>query len=142
MTLSVTLAALLLVALGRASSAGPIDPDVADQVCSTLEQSSTVSPMALANACEQAALLRKQRADARDGAERQQELIYEATDLFMAAKGELMADNFQVGVNALAKSGEIYRNVHDHAATSGLRQKAQIGITAVTSTVQQLQSMK
>jgi hypothetical protein len=84
-------------------------------------------------ACATAVQRHKLQAQRLTGAQRQQELILQATYLYFAAEGEARTHHVDIAVGALEQSRLLYQRIFDHAATPALRHKAQMGLNVVAA---------
>lgn len=86
-------------------------------------------------ACQTAAVGRMKRAARLTGAAKQQDVLMEATYLYVAAEGAARANNKDFAVRALLKSRDLYREVRDHPASAAMRRKGQLGLDTVSRTL-------
>jgi hypothetical protein len=114
-----------------------------DVACFTMNDSPKLDASAgkiMAGTCELAAAAHKSSADGLRGKPKQEELVREATFLFYASKGELIAGNISTAVRYLGLSRRLFADVRNHGADKDVRGRAQQGLTMVDTTIKKLKN--
>jgi len=99
-----------------------------ERVATTPKPRSVEDYRTMVYSCAAAVNWHKQRADVTTGANRQQELLLEATYLYFAAEGQAGTNQPTIAASALERSRNLYQSVYDHAATPLLRSKGRLGL--------------